>query len=256
MWIFWGLGLLAVWFVVGALLPDMVAVDGEEGAFGDRFGAVSALFTGLAFAGLIVQLGMQREELRLQREELRQTRKAVESSASEQREANRSREHAIEAEGLSLAANYADAETATHIIGGDIVAVNLWIYPPAEGRKTRLTLALDLGSKSFFTCGGIEETKLDGRRCFLFSCPPDRVPGKFLLVGRAPNAVEVYYRVMLSDRGTIIGIFSGPYLARELAYAEQAALLEAKAELEALDTSSREAIDRLQSIVTGLSKRG
>ena len=45
----------------------------ERGTFGDMFGAVNALFSGLAFAGLIVTLIMQHEELGLQREELAQT---------------------------------------------------------------------------------------------------------------------------------------------------------------------------------------
>ena len=45
----------------------------ERGTFGDMFGAVNALFSGLAFAGLIVTLIMQHEELGLQRNELAQT---------------------------------------------------------------------------------------------------------------------------------------------------------------------------------------
>lgn len=42
----------------------------EGGSIGDQFGAVNALFSGLAFVGLIVTLIMQRDELGLQREEL------------------------------------------------------------------------------------------------------------------------------------------------------------------------------------------
>lgn len=38
--------------------------------FGDSFGALNALFSGLAFAGLIVTLIMQKDELSMQREEL------------------------------------------------------------------------------------------------------------------------------------------------------------------------------------------
>lgn len=44
-----------------------------RGTFGDMFGAVNALFSGLAFAGLIITLIMQHEELGLQRKELAQT---------------------------------------------------------------------------------------------------------------------------------------------------------------------------------------
>lgn len=46
----------------------------ERGQFGDMFGAVNALFSGLAFAGLIITLILQRRELELQRDELVQTR--------------------------------------------------------------------------------------------------------------------------------------------------------------------------------------
>jgi hypothetical protein len=45
--------------------------DWETGAqFGNAFGALAALFSALAFAGLIITILMQREELRLQRKEL------------------------------------------------------------------------------------------------------------------------------------------------------------------------------------------
>lgn len=45
------------------------------GTFGDMFGAVNALFSGLAFAGIIITIYLQRTELSLQRVELRLTRK-------------------------------------------------------------------------------------------------------------------------------------------------------------------------------------
>lgn len=47
------------------------------GQRGDMFGAVNALFSGLAFACLIVALGLQRRELSLQRQELRETTAAL-----------------------------------------------------------------------------------------------------------------------------------------------------------------------------------
>lgn len=46
----------------------------NRGTFGDMFGALSALFSGLAFAGIIYTIQLQRIELKLQRKELRQTR--------------------------------------------------------------------------------------------------------------------------------------------------------------------------------------
>lgn len=49
-----------------------------RGTFGDMFGAVNALFSGLAFGGMIITLLMQRKELKLQREELTKTTKELE----------------------------------------------------------------------------------------------------------------------------------------------------------------------------------
>ena len=53
----------------------------DRGQFGDSFGAVNSLFSGLAFAGLIVALLLQRRELSLQREELQLTRDELGRSA-------------------------------------------------------------------------------------------------------------------------------------------------------------------------------
>jgi len=51
--------------------------DDERGSFGDMFGAANALFAGLAFAGLIYTLLLQRKELGLQRKELELTRQEL-----------------------------------------------------------------------------------------------------------------------------------------------------------------------------------
>ena len=53
------------------------AILGDRGTFGDMFGAVNALFTGLAFAGLICTLIVQMSELQAQREELADTREEL-----------------------------------------------------------------------------------------------------------------------------------------------------------------------------------
>ncbi|WP_142806918.1 hypothetical protein [Stenotrophomonas maltophilia] len=55
-----------------------------RGQFGDMFGAVNTLFSGLAFASLIFALSLQRKDLALQRTELQMTRVELERSASAQ----------------------------------------------------------------------------------------------------------------------------------------------------------------------------
>lgn len=46
----------------------------DPGQYGDMFGSANALFSGLAFVGLIYTIWLQRAELRLQRQELEATR--------------------------------------------------------------------------------------------------------------------------------------------------------------------------------------
>lgn len=46
----------------------------DRGSFGDMFGVVNALFSGLAFAGIILTILLQKKELALQRAELKETR--------------------------------------------------------------------------------------------------------------------------------------------------------------------------------------
>jgi hypothetical protein len=46
----------------------------HRGQFGDMFGVVNALFSGLAFGGIIITILLQKQELQLQRKELNATR--------------------------------------------------------------------------------------------------------------------------------------------------------------------------------------
>jgi hypothetical protein len=73
-----------LWF--GSLISlDFLIVEKEkQGQFGDSFGAINALFSGLAFAGIIATILLQRKELVLQREELKLTRKELVKSAEAQ----------------------------------------------------------------------------------------------------------------------------------------------------------------------------
>lgn len=57
-----------------------------RGQLGDIFGGVNALFTGLAFAGVIYTILLQRRELELQRKELELTRGELRSSAEAQKQ--------------------------------------------------------------------------------------------------------------------------------------------------------------------------
>lgn len=60
----------AVWSISGLALYFVK----DRGTFGDMFGAVNALFSGLAFASIVYTILLQRQELVLQRRELELTR--------------------------------------------------------------------------------------------------------------------------------------------------------------------------------------
>jgi hypothetical protein len=79
---------LATPFAISFLHPAMQ----ERGQFGDIYGSVNALFSGLAFAGLfytinlqIKQLRLQQAELKIQRKELRMQREEMAASRGELR---------------------------------------------------------------------------------------------------------------------------------------------------------------------------
>ncbi|MFL0849145.1 hypothetical protein [Vibrio parahaemolyticus] len=57
---------------------------GVRGTFGDMFGAVNTLFSGLAFCGVIYAIFLQGKELELQRQELSMTRTELAKAASAQ----------------------------------------------------------------------------------------------------------------------------------------------------------------------------
>lgn len=75
---------VAIWlasgFVVWRLFPDWQT----RGTFGDMFGAINALFSGLALAGVVIAIMLQRQELMLQRRELEMTRQELRRSSDSQ----------------------------------------------------------------------------------------------------------------------------------------------------------------------------
>lgn len=79
-----GVGLFAIILVlgfagvlIGITWPIEEMSVAKAGVFGDSFGALNTLFSGLAFAGLVITLLMQRYELKLQREDIRETRREI-----------------------------------------------------------------------------------------------------------------------------------------------------------------------------------
>lgn len=82
----WKIGGCFSLFVIGAWLLTPWALTHvlkiseltHRGVFGDMFGSINALFSGLAFVGVIVAILLQKEELEEQRRELKLSREAFE----------------------------------------------------------------------------------------------------------------------------------------------------------------------------------
>lgn len=80
-----GLGIIAIIAIGYGLTMIWLGTNWEQrGQFGDMFGALNTLFSGLAFAALAYTLHLQRTELALQRQELAETRAELAKQASSQ----------------------------------------------------------------------------------------------------------------------------------------------------------------------------
>ena len=76
-WIWWDYPEL-----ITKLFPELAVETLEKrGVFGDMFGSLNALFSGIALVGVIFAVFMQRKELQLQREDLQRSIKAQEESS-------------------------------------------------------------------------------------------------------------------------------------------------------------------------------
>src|SRR3712207_4319610 len=78
-WLYLGIGVVValqvIWWLSLGLLVGWKAPT--LGQYGDLFGGVSALFTGLAFAGLIYTILWQRYQVELTKEELEGSQEAL-----------------------------------------------------------------------------------------------------------------------------------------------------------------------------------
>lgn len=83
-WYFIAICCFVLVFVVGAYFIAIAATQKKPdgpGEFGDLFGVCTCLFSGLAFAGLLYTVNIQKLELRITRDELIETAKANRATA-------------------------------------------------------------------------------------------------------------------------------------------------------------------------------
>ncbi len=75
------LAVFLIWIIFDLMLYLSIKDWNVKSQFGDMFGAINSLFTGLAFAGVIYTIILQKRELQLQRLEIIETRKELARSA-------------------------------------------------------------------------------------------------------------------------------------------------------------------------------
>lgn len=79
-----GLAIISFVILYGVILKFWPDADVNfTGPFGDSFGPLTSLFSGLAFCGIIVTIIMQREELRLQRREVERSTQVLRDQTDE-----------------------------------------------------------------------------------------------------------------------------------------------------------------------------
>ncbi|QGQ23973.1 hypothetical protein F1728_15350 [Gimesia benthica] len=71
---------IAVLIIFWYSVTKLICKPEQQGQFGDMFGAANTLFSGLAFAGIIYTIWLQRTELKLQRHELQETKEELKLS--------------------------------------------------------------------------------------------------------------------------------------------------------------------------------
>lgn len=96
----------------------------ERGQFGDMFGVVNSLFSGLAFAGIIYTVHLQRKELGLQRQELSLTRAELSRSATAQEKSEQAQKRQNEIGDLQL--KHLQRRAAPVFLGSTISTHLMW----------------------------------------------------------------------------------------------------------------------------------
>jgi hypothetical protein len=102
-------GVFLLWLVTPLVLWLMFDEISERGQAGDLFGSINALFSGLAFAGVIIAILLQRAELALQRTELALTRQELERSASAQESAHQTMQKSMHAQTFKVVLDILDS---------------------------------------------------------------------------------------------------------------------------------------------------
>lgn len=132
------ISILAIWLVYALAATGLSLASGENGLtkgglFGDMFGALNALFSGLAFAGVIITILLQSKELGLQREELKAQREEMHRFADAQEKSE---------EALSKQAESMEIAAKLNVLSADIQAQSSFFVAPGDNKMPKRLLAV------------------------------------------------------------------------------------------------------------------
>lgn len=117
--------IISIWLFTLCKLKDLEPI--VRGTFGDMFGATNALFSGLAFAGIIFTILLQRKELALQRQELMDTREELKRAANAQENSERALKR--QAENLKISAKLTALNTLVNYYTDEVKGHNAAFSP-------------------------------------------------------------------------------------------------------------------------------
>lgn len=120
------------------VLPMVISTPTERGQFGDQFGAVNALFSGLAFLGLIVTIAFQTRGLRLQSRDLRLQTEALRLQIKEFSEQKEEMKRSAEAQEMANKLKALELWSSTRKMLIDIAIKNAEIEPTEGQRRSEL----------------------------------------------------------------------------------------------------------------------
>ena len=151
--ILWTLaGVVALWALTPVLTFLLLIDMDKRGQFGDLFGSVNALFSGLAFAGVVFAILLQRQELALQRQELKDTRAEMKRTADAQEAAHQALNKTIWAQSFKVAVDIVEEENVVQSRGYLVNAREQFQFSRAEWTSYQETVS-EAVTRSFETVG-------------------------------------------------------------------------------------------------------
>lgn len=80
---------VVIWIISAVFILLFLDSWSDRGTFGDLFGAVNALFSGLAFAGVTYAIFLQKQDLELQKNEIALNREELKKSSKAQQKSEK-----------------------------------------------------------------------------------------------------------------------------------------------------------------------